>query len=153
MKVEGADAMRESLKLVIPKATKELLRIAAQAAFDSAQEGADAHTRAAGDGDDPDSEDTNATSGALARSLKMREEGGGWEIFHDLQVAPHAVFVHWGTKEHPIEPKNKKALRWVSGGVFVFAKLVKNHPGYEGDPWLIQAKKDAMKAVEKRLNR
>ncbi len=47
----------------------------------------------------------------------------------------YGVFVHYGFKAHDIKPKNKKALRWVAGGGFRFAKSV-SHPGYKGDPFM-----------------
>lgn len=78
-------------------------------------------------------------TGALVGSLKKaRLPDGGYEIYHDPRIAPHAKFVHWKTKPHLIKPKNKKALRWASGGRFHFAKQVK-HPGYKGDPWFERA--------------
>jgi hypothetical protein len=68
-----------------------------------------------------------AKTGALGRSVYMRRAGDGWEISHDLQVAPHAEFVHWGTgkygkagKPYQIRPKNKQALRYARDGVFWF---------------------------------
>ena len=72
------------------------------------------------------------------RSVYKRRLPDGWEIGHDLQVAPEALFVHWGTRPHKIKPKRKKALRWPAGGQFAFAKSV-NHPGYKGDSWLVRA--------------
>lgn len=78
--------------------------------------------------------DKHTKTGALFQSVDSRKIPGGYEVFHDLQRAPHAIFVHWGTKPHRIEPKNRKRLRWVSGGQFVFSKGV-NHPGYAGDPY------------------
>lgn len=45
-------------------------------------------------------------TGALFASVDKRRIPGGWEVFHDLQRAPHAVFVHWGTGLHG--PKGKK---------------------------------------------
>ena len=78
-------------------------------------------------------------TGALARSVdKRRLPGGAWEVFHDLQVAPQAKWVHWGTKPHVIRPKNKKALRWAGGGMFHFSKKV-NHPGNKADLWMERA--------------
>ena len=59
----------------------------------------------------------------------------------------YAYFVHEGTRSHLIEPNKKKALRWESGGKFVFAKKVQ-HPGYKGDPFL----KNAAQKTFKRLN-
>lgn len=78
-------------------------------------------------------------SGALVRSVYLRRlSPDAFEVGHDLQHAPHALFVHWGTKPHVIRPKNRKALRWPAGGRFVFAREV-HHPGYKGDPWLVRA--------------
>lgn len=78
-------------------------------------------------------------TGALVRSVFKGKRGDGWVVGHDLQHAPHARFVHWGTKRHVILPKNKKALRFVGGGgLFVFAKKV-NHPGNKPDKWLERA--------------
>ena len=54
----------------------------------------------------------------------------------------YGFFVHFGTKPHVIKPKNKKALRWVGGDNFIFAKKV-NHPGYKGDPFLYIAAKES----------
>ncbi len=80
----------------------------------------------------------HSKTGALVRSIYKRRQGEGWELGHDLQVAPHALFVHWGARPHVIRPKNKRALRWPSGGQFRFAKEV-NHPGNKADPWLTRA--------------
>ncbi len=82
-------------------------------------------------------------TGALFASLYAKpvsSDGDVWEIGHDLQRAPHALFVHWGTKPHVIRPKKKKVLRWAGGGAggFAFAREV-HHPGYAGDPWLVTA--------------
>lgn len=62
----------------------------AQRVFDMVDAAADAHT----------------TTGALARSLDIvRVSANHYEIGHDLAEAPHALFVHWGTKPHVIRPK------------------------------------------------
>jgi hypothetical protein len=108
----------------------------AQMAFDTAQRQADTHT----------------VTGQLARSLRLRPEGdSAWIIDHNTQHAPHALFVHWGTRPHVIRPKNKKALRWPSGSGgatrFVFAKFVR-HPGYAGDPWLVKAADEAVRQFD-----
>lgn len=83
-------------------------------------------------------------AGFIVRSIGIRRLGPlSWEIYHDPRVAPHALFVHDGTKAHTISPRRKKMLRWpsgVGGGTgFVFARQV-NHPGYKGDPWMERAK-------------
>ncbi len=84
----------------------------------------------------------HSRDGALFRSVFNRPEGRGFAIGHDTSIAPHALFVHWGTRPHVIKPKKKKSLRWASGGAFFFSKLVR-HPGYKGDPWLIRAARHA----------
>jgi hypothetical protein len=42
-------------------------------------------------------------------------------------------FFEKGTKPHEIRPKNKKSLRFTSGGETIFAKKV-NHPGMKARP-------------------
>ena len=83
--------------------------------------------------------DKHTKTGALVSSVfSKRINASTYEIGHDLQRAPHAVFVHWGTKPHVIKPKNRKVLRWPSGGEFVFARAV-NHPGSKPDKWIERA--------------
>lgn len=114
-------------------------------------------------------------TGALVRSIYKKRIHDGWEIGHDPRVAPHAVFVHWGTglwgpkrAKYPIKPKNKKALRWVGAGFvgpvnpnatgkvgrsgFVFAKGVM-HPGIKGDPWLTRAARAAPAIFQRHVER
>lgn len=91
-------------------------------------------------------------TGDLARSLDIhRQDPFSYLIRHDLQVAPHAVFVHWGTRPHEIRPKNKKALRWVSGAHFVFSARVQ-HPGYAGDPWMVDTASQVPAMFARRVN-
>lgn len=131
--IEGLDSVRERFSRLVPEVKQQVLNGMAQVAFDTAQRQVDTHTQ----------------TGALARSLRLRPEGdSAWIVDHDLQHAPHALFVHWGTRKHPIFPKNKKALRWVGGGKFIFAKFVKEHPGYEGDPWLVKAADEAVRQFD-----
>lgn len=113
----------------LPLKSRAAIAAFAQHVYDSAQARADRHTK----------------TGALVRSLYLRPYGDvGWEIGHDMQHAPYAVFVHWGTRPHRIAPKTRKVLRWPSGGAFVFARWVR-HPGYNGDPWLLTATRDAIR--------
>lgn len=113
-------------------------------------------------------------TGALVRSLYKRQTGDGWEIGHDLRHAPHAVFVHFGTKPHIIRPKNKKTLRWATGNQAAFAKGSANgakylgkanakrfgfrfateihHPGYKGDAWMARAAALAPKLFEAQIH-
>lgn len=88
--------------------------------------------------------------GALVASIYKTRTSGGWELGHDLQRAPQALWVHWGTKPHVIRPKNKKALRWAAGGKFAFAGKV-NHPGNKADPWLVRAAAQAPLIFEAQL--
>lgn len=147
VKLTGAEAVR-----------RQLLRLGAQStqkALDKTVVDVEAYVmREAGQ---------HTRTGALFASVDKRRIPGGWEVFHDLQRAPHAVFVHWGTKPHVIRPKAggaykaykdadgktrrkgipaggraRVALRWPSGGQFAFAKEV-HHPGYKGDPWMVRA--------------
>lgn len=136
--IEGQAQLRDSFARLVPELQDQVLRGGAQAAFDSAQGGADAHTR----------------TGALARSLRLRSINDGFEVFHDRQMAPHALFVHWGTRAHEIRPRRKKALRWVpaGGGVFAFARRVQ-HPGYEGDAWMLRARDAAIDTMQRLAER
>ena len=125
VRVLGADTMAKDLQAIPVKMEASVLRQMSQIAYDRAQEGAGRHSK----------------SGALFRSLYNRSIPHGREVGHDPRLAPHALFVNFGTKPHKIYPKNKKALRWAGGGAFHFAKFV-NHPGYRGDNYM-QAAADA----------
>lgn len=119
VRINGVDALKGQL-LELPKMLEaSVLQQMSQIAYDKAQEGAGRHFK----------------TGALFRSLYNRSIPNGREVGHDPQAAPHALFVIFGTKPHRIYPKNKKALRWSSGGAFHFAKWV-DHPGYRGDNYM-----------------
>jgi hypothetical protein len=77
-------------------------------------------------------------TGKMEQSLEQQRFDNGFRIFNDLSRAKHAWWVHWGTKPHVIEPKNKKVLRWAGPNGFIFSKHV-DHPGYKGDPWFPRA--------------
>lgn len=91
-------------------------------------------------------------TGALVQSVYLRRAGEDYDIGHDGQRAPEALFVHWGTKAHEIKPKRKgkSTLRWSAGGVFHFAKKVQ-HPGYRGDPWMTRAAALAPRLFDQQL--
>jgi hypothetical protein len=135
--IDGIDGVQRTLGRVIP-ASEDAVLMLAERVHELAYQGADKHTK----------------TGALIRSLGHgpKKIDGGWEIGHDGQVAPYAVFVHWGTKPHVIKPKNKKTLRFSIGGRFVFAKWV-NHPGYKGDPWLTNAADAAVREFDSMLQK
>lgn len=140
--IAGLEAVRDRFARLVPEAQAKVLQGLAQVAFDTAQRQVDTHTQ----------------TGALARSLRLRSDSnGGWIIGHDQQHAPYAPFVHFGTRPHIIRPREKKSLRWPSGAGgktgFVFAKWAK-HPGFSGDPWLVQAADEAVRqfdAIVKRV--
>lgn len=141
LSIEGLEQVRQSFAKLVPETQQQVLNGLAQVAFNTAQQQADTHTQ----------------TGALARSLRLRPEGeSAWIIDHDLQHAPHALFVHWGTRAHLIKPRDKKMLRFPvgqGGGThFVFARFVK-HPGYAGDPWLVQAADEAVKQFDSIVRR
>ena len=129
-RIIGTDAVKSDLLALPDKLRREVVLKMSQIAHDTAHAGADKHTN----------------TGALVQSLYNRAlPGGGREVGHDPERAPHAIFVHWGTRPHTIRPKNKKALRWAVGGKFAFAKEVQ-HPGYKGDAWMVRAADDAVKS-------
>lgn len=124
--IAGIEAIRRQMLRLVPDLSREVTESTAQATLEKARAAADKHTK----------------TGALIRSLKLRRKGNNQlEVYHDEQMAPHAIFVHWGTRPHIIRPKDKKALRFVpkGGNSFVFAQIV-NHPGYRGDPYLLRAR-------------
>lgn len=102
-----------------------------QEAYESAYKGASRHSK----------------TGVLLQSLFNRAIPNGRIVGHDLKEAPQALWVNLGTKPHEIRPKNKKALRWVAGSRFAFAKVVK-HPGYQGDAYIIRAATDALRQFD-----
>lgn len=128
IRVNGIDAAKGQLRSLPEAIEASVIRQMAQIAYDSAERGADAHTK----------------TGAMRQSLFARAIPKGREVGHDLQRAPHALFVQFGTRPHVIEPSKRKALRWASGGQFFFAKRV-NHPGYRGDAYLARAADGAVR--------
>ena len=132
MRFEGMSEATGTLRTLPAHLEKSTLLEMAQVAYDAAQKGAGRHNKPGG-------------TGAMFQSLYNRPIPNGREVGHDPNRAPHAMFVQLGTRPHEIRPKNKKALRWASGGQFFFAGKVK-HPGYRGDPYLFDA---AILAVQK----
>ena len=124
--ISGDKAIQETFKQFIPKVQKQALARLGAAIHDDVKERIGKHTK----------------SGALEQSLRIIKSDSEFVIYNDLQRAPHARFVHWGTRPHVIRPKKRKALRWPVGGTFAFAKKV-NHPGYEGDAYFAKAAAEA----------
>jgi len=120
--VTGSEAVRAMLDKIAPALSNKALAETAVKVEDYIRVEAGRHQK----------------TGALNSSIFKKRTTDGWDIGHDLQRAPHAVFVMFGTKPHLIKPKNKKALRWAGGGAFHFAKVV-HHPGNKPDNWLKRA--------------
>jgi hypothetical protein len=128
--IKGLDYVVVELGKFGPELARRVVLDMSQIAFTKMQEGASLHSK----------------KGNLLASVFNRAIPNGREVGHDGQRAPHAEFVLFGTRPHIIRPKDKKALRWVSGNGFVFARVV-NHPGYLGDNYLETAATDAIKAM------
>ena len=89
-------------------------------------------------------------TGALVKSVKSEvdfndTDGIAGRVFLDESVAPYGKFVHDGTgicaghQAWVVTPKNKKALRWASGGKWVFAKYAKHLLGSKPDQFIYEA--------------
>ena len=105
-------------------------------------------------------------NGALVRSLETKRlTPMDWIIAHRAQHAPHAIFVHDGTKPHAIWPRGasidaqrsqgnkiqkgkQQILKFTIGNRIVFSRQV-NHPGYKGDKWMERAADMAPRIFEK----
>lgn len=161
--VAGTEAVRRTLLRIGQDATRLALDKTAEDVHEYVANEAGKHTQPGPEG------------GALFKSAYFRRAGDGWEIGHDLQIAPHALFVHWGTRAHIIRPKRqdgfeslvhahtrkgkpvkqhtrsggKRMLRW-GGDQFTFAREV-HHPGYAGDPWLVRAAQLAPSIFERHV--
>ena len=135
----GSEAVRAKLRQLGQHLTRQALTATAEDVEQYVSTEAGKHTKPGG-------------TGALFRSVYANPLGDdAWEIGHDRQVAPHAVFVHWGTRPHIIRPKNKKMLRWAGPSGFIFAREV-HHPGYKGDPWMVRAAAEAPRIFEQHVN-
>ncbi len=95
--------------------------------------------------------DSHRDTGNMRNSIFVLKQGNASHrartIGVDLNKAHYAYYVTFGFKPFTIKPKNKKALRWVSGNGFKFAKFV-NHPGYKGSPILEPALKVAKQTAD-----
>ena len=133
--ITGVEAVRERFARLEAATRGSVLAKTALELHDYIEREADRHTR----------------TGALFRSVFQRRiNENTYEIGHDLQIAPHAVFVVKGTRKHIIRPKDRKVLRWTVGSRYVFARFVK-HPGYKGDDYIKRAAAMAPRVFEKHL--
>lgn len=81
----------------------------------------------------------NVRSGALRDSIGYRIIDGGDQLrLRIFATAPHARWVHDGTRPHEIRPRHARALRFRTGGRVVFAQRVW-HPGTRGTKFLAKA--------------
>lgn len=89
-------------------------------------------------------------TGNLERSIISLQSNDGLKGFVtiDRTKAPYGVYVHQGYNAYTIVPRFKKALRWVNGSDFVFAKRVR-HPAYKGDAFLFNALDKSADRIEK----
>lgn len=88
VKLSGSEAVRRQLLRIGAQAAQKALDKTVVEVEDYVRREAGQHTR----------------TGALFASVDKHRTPDGWEIFHDLQRAPHAMFVHWGTRPHVIRP-------------------------------------------------
>ena len=131
--IDGEDELSNKLTRLVETrgGLPRVLEVFADRIFNYALEGAGKHSK----------------SGWLVRSLGSGAAKTGdleYQISHDLQAAPQALFVNFGTRPHEIRPKQKKVLRWVNGGNFIFSKLV-HHPGYKGDAYFPASTENALR--------
>ncbi len=79
-------------------------------------------------------------NGRLKDAVQTAIGGSGMEarVYLDGNIAPYGVFIHEGIRAHDIFPKRRKALRWVDGNKFLFAKRVR-FPGWDPDPFIYDA--------------
>jgi hypothetical protein len=64
-------------------------------------------------------------TGNAARSIQIDESKTtptSVTVGINLGVAPYGEYLHEGTKDHMVKPKNAKALHWVGGGSSFFSK-------------------------------
>lgn len=76
----------------------------------------------------------------LMKAVRIKPDEPSMEkhVYLDGNVVPYAVFIHEGIKPHDIFPNRRKALRWVDGNKFLFAKRVR-FPGWDPDPFIYDA--------------
>ena len=93
----------------------------------------------------------HSRTGNLERAIVDMQSADGLTgiVTIERTQAPYGYWVHQGIQqEYTIVPRNKKALRWVSGNEFVFAKRV-TIPQRDGDPFLFNALKERESHIQK----
>jgi HK97 gp10 family phage protein len=74
-------------------------------------------------------------TGVLRNSIHIQVETDKVVIGPNLNQAPYAGYVEFGTKPHVIRAKKAKALKFQVGGTTVYARKV-NHPGTRPHPYV-----------------
>lgn len=136
IELTGTEEVFKAFRRIRADLKPAILNELGQVAFDEAYRGADKHTR----------------TGQMLRSLKHTKGDTTHQIFHNLQVAHYAKFVHWGTRARTVKPSKRKALRWAAGGKFFFSK---GHriSGIKADPWLVRAGAEAERKLPSIINK
>jgi hypothetical protein len=130
IRIDGLAETIVEIRDLPEKVERRVILDMSQIAYDTIQQGAGRH---------------RGSTGALFQSLYNRSVSPlARQVGHDSQRAPHAQFVIHGTRPHIIRPKDKKALRWVMGNRFIFAKFVR-HPGNKADNYIDRAADDAVR--------
>lgn len=130
VRITGLDGIAVELGRLGPDLAQRVILDMSQIAYLSTVAGADRHHK----------------TGALRQSAFNDPITNGRAVGHDLNRAPHALFILFGTKDHRVQPREKKALRWASGGKFFFSKghMVK---GIRADDYMETAAQDAVRAM------
>lgn len=93
----------------------------------------------------------HSRTGNLERSIvdMVTDDGLTGIVTIERTQAPYGYWVHQGIQqEYTIVPRYKKALRWVSGDNFVFAKRV-TIPQRDGEPFLFNALREQEPHIQK----
>jgi hypothetical protein len=87
-------------------------------------------------------------TGKLKASVQKQTYGSRGLVFLSKAVAPHWVYVIFGTRAHIIRAKHKKALKVPGFGVF---KSVQ-HPGTKANPFVDKGAQRAEGEIQQKIN-
>lgn len=139
MKLEGEQKLKENLDRIIDVANNQPYQIfdkVTDAVVDKFKHWTDSHR----------------VTGNMRNSIFVLKQDNARHRTRIIGINPkkahYAYYVAFGFKPFKIMPNKKKALRWVSGNGFKFAKFV-NHPGYKGSPIIDPALKVANETADK----
>lgn len=140
MSFEVTDNLQE-LRGAFEEADRALVKGCREAVLSAAKVG-EAEVKTGHRYKDRTGELTASTKGRVTRDTDRGAEG----VVE--ATAPHAVFVHQGTRPHIIEPVRAKALRFEQDGAIRFAQRVQ-HPGTKADPFIDQTEPAVDAALER----